>query len=79
MTKTEARTFIKKNKEQIQLFAEQRNFGRLTRDEKKEYQEVYSFIEPKAHLCFTCGRSAQLMARRLLRYYEDTKPKRKSK
>lgn len=79
MTKKEVVDFIKKNREQIERFAENRNFGRLTRAEQKGYVEAYQYIEPKATLCFTCGRSAQIMGRRMLQWFEDAKPKRRKK
>jgi len=77
MTKTELRKFIKENREQIERFASAQNSGRLSREQQKEYEGAYNTIVPNAHLCFTCGRSAQLMGRALLKWEEDNKPKRR--
>jgi len=79
MTKKEVLHFIKENREQLERFAGNVNFGRMTRSEQKEYQAAYTYIQPKGSVCFTCGRSSQTMARIMLQWYEDAKPKRKKK
>tara|TARA_R110001632_G_scaffold9350_12_gene35896 strand:+ start:1448 stop:1693 length:246 start_codon:yes stop_codon:yes gene_type:complete len=79
MTKVELRKFIKENEEQIKRFAANLNAGRLTRNEQKRYTEAFQYIVPKVNLCFTCGRSAQIMGVALLRWQEDNKPKKRKK
>ena len=79
MTKTELRKFIKENRVQLERFAGAQASGRLTREEQKEYETAYRYIMPKANLCFTCGRSAQLMGRSLLRWEEDNQLKKRKK
>ena len=77
MTKTELKKFIKEKRVQLERFAGAQSSGRVTREEQKEYEAAYQYIIPKANLCFTCGRSAQLMGRALLRWEEENKAKRK--
>ena len=53
--------------------------GRITREEQALYQQAWSYIDPKAKVCFSCGRSPQIMSVALLNYYEANKPKRRKK
>ena len=92
MDKNELLLFIKERLEQITKMSKGQFSGRITRDEQKLYQEAWSYIDPKAKVCFTCGRTPQLMSLALLNYYQcqqdnalmengdgvtETKPKRK--
>lgn len=79
MTKQEVLKFIKENREQLERFKSNFSHGRLTREVKKQYQAAYKYVDPKAQLCFTCGRSAQIMAQTMLDFCEAAKPKRKPK
>lgn len=79
MRKREALKFIKENRAQLERFSDNLNAGRITREMQKAYAAVYEYIIPKAMLCFTCGRSAQIMGRALLHWAEENKPKRKKK
>jgi hypothetical protein len=79
MNKTELRKFIKENRAQLERFAGAQASGRLTREEQRGYENAYRYINPKASLCFTCGRSAQLMGRSLLKWEEDNQPKKRKK
>ena len=79
MTKTELRKFIKDKKAQLLLFADAQASGRFTREEQKEYEDAYRFINPKVNLCFTCGRSAQLMGKTLLNWEKNNQPKKRKK
>lgn len=79
MNKTELRKFIKENRVQLERFASAQSSGRLTREQQKEYERAYNTIVPNAHLCFTCGRSAQLMGRSLLKWEENNQPKKRKK
>lgn len=77
MTKRDVIKFIKNNFDTLTRFSAATASGRLTRDQQKEYITAYRYIIPKADVCFTCGRSAQVMGRRMLSWYEDNKPKKK--
>ncbi len=77
MTKRELLKFIKEHKTQLERFAGAQSSGRLTREEQKQYQAAYHYVNSTATLCFTCGRSAQIMGKTLLRWAEDNKPKKK--
>ena len=79
MNKKEALKFIKEHVYVLEMLKAEQFAGRLTREEVAEYKEVYKFIDPKADVCFTCGRSPQIMAFRLLGYYEDVGAKRRKK
>ena len=79
MNKAKALKFIKEHVYVLEMLKAEKFAGRLTREEVAEYKEVYKFIDPKADVCFTCGRSPQIMAFRLLGYYEENKPKRRKK
>ena len=88
MDKNELLLFIKERLEQITKMSNGQFSGRITREEQKLYQEAWSYIDPKAKVCFTCGRTPQLMSLALLNFYQcqqeqtesgvtETKPKRK--
>ena len=71
MNKAKALKFIKANVYVLEMLKAEQFAGRLTREEVAEYKEVYKFIDPKADVCFTCGRSPQVMASRMLTYKKD--------
>lgn len=75
MDKKTVLLFIKERLEPLGKMKAAQFSGRITRDEKKLYQEAWSHIDPKAKVCFTCGRSPQIMSVSLLNYYEANKPK----
>lgn len=77
MTKQQIRKFIKEKREELERMAQNRFSGRITREEQQRYIEVYQAIGNKLNVCFTCGRSAQLMAAQLLRWNEDNQPKKR--
>lgn len=88
MDKKQLLLFISERLEQITKMSKGQFSGRITREEQKLYQEAWSYIDPKAKVCFTCGRTPQLMSVALLNYYQcqqeqtesgvtETKPKRK--
>jgi hypothetical protein len=91
MDKNEVLLFIAERLETITMMAQGRYSGKITREEQKLYQEAWSYIDPKAKVCFTCGRSPQLMSAALLNFYqcqqdnmesggvETEKPKRRRK
>ena len=70
MDKNELLLFIKERLEQINKMSKGQFSGRITREEQKLYQEAWSYIDPKAKVCFTCGRSPQLMSVALLNFYQ---------
>lgn len=51
--------------------------GQLTKAEVKGYEDAYKTIHGNARVCFTCGNSAQTMARVMLNFAEENKPKPK--
>jgi len=69
--------FITERKEQLEMMAARRFSGRLTKNEVKEYEETYKAIHGNARVCFTCGSSAQTMARVMLKFAEENKPRPK--
>lgn len=75
MTEREALKFIYENREQLERFASNTNFGRVTREQIKNYEAAYRHIDIKAPLCFTCGRSAQLMGQTLLAWAKKKQPR----
>ena len=79
MDKKAVLLFIKERLEQITKMSNGQFSGRITRDEQTKYQEAWSYIDPKAKVCFTCGRTPQLMSVALLNYYENNKPKTRAK
>jgi hypothetical protein len=86
MDKNDILLFIAERLDQITMMGQGRYSGRITREEQKLYQEAWSYIDPKAKVCFTCGRTPQLMSVALLNFYqsqqeqaEKEKPKRRRK
>jgi hypothetical protein len=84
MDKNEVLLFIAERLDKITMMEQGRYSGKITREEQKLYQDAWSYIDPKAKVCFTCGRSPQLMSAALLNFYqlqtesvETEKPKRK--
>lgn len=70
MDKNEVLLFISERLDQITMMEQGRYSGRITRDEQKLYQDAWSYIDPKAKVCFTCGRTPQLMSVALLNFYQ---------
>jgi hypothetical protein len=70
MDKNDILLFIAERLETITMMAQGRYSGKITREEQKLYQEAWSYIDPKAKVCFTCGRSPQLMSAALLNFYQ---------
>lgn len=70
MDKNELLLFIKERMEQITKMSNGQFSGRITREEQTRYQEAWSYIDPKAKVCFTCGKTPQLMSVALLNYYQ---------
>ena len=70
MDKNEVLLFIAERLDQITMMEQGRYSGRITREEQKLYQDAGSYIDPKAKVCFTCGRSPQLMSAALLNSYQ---------
>jgi hypothetical protein len=70
MDKNDILLFIAERLETITMMAQGRYSGKITREEQKFYQEAWSYIDPKAKVCFTCGRSPQLMSAALLNFYQ---------
>jgi hypothetical protein len=86
MDKNDILLFIAERLETITMMGQGRYSGKITREEQKLYQDAWSYMDPKAKVCFTCGRSPQLMSVALLNFYqsqqeqaEKEKPKRRRK
>ena len=79
MDKNQILLFINEHLDQLQLMAARKFSGRLTNSEVKDYEETYKAIHGNARVCFTCGSSAQTMARVMLEFAEETKPTPKPK
>jgi|TARA_R110000851_G_scaffold296025_2_gene451077 hypothetical protein len=79
MHKKDVLLFIKERHEALSKMKASQFAGRITREEQALYQEAWSYIDPKAKVCFSCGRSPQIMSVALLNYYEANKPKRRKK
>ena len=79
MHKKDVLLFIKERHEALTKMKASQFAGRITREEQALYQEAWSYIDPKAKVCFCCGRSPQIMSVALLNYYETNKPKRRKK
>ena len=58
MDKNEVLLFIAERLDQITMMGQGRYSGRITREEQKLYQDAWSYIDPKAKVCFTCGRTS---------------------
>ena len=79
MHKKDVLLFIKERHEALSKMKASQFAGRITREEQALYQEAWSYIDPKAKVCFSCGRSPQIMSVALLKYYDANKPKRRKK
>jgi hypothetical protein len=79
MDKNEVLLFIAERLDNIIKLQAGEFAGRITREEQALYQQAWSYIDPKAKVCFSCGRSPQIMSVALLNYYEANKPKRRKK
>ncbi len=79
MDKKAVLLFIKERHEALSRMKAAKFSGRITREEQKLFQEAWSYIDPKAKVCFSCGRSPQIMSVALLNFYEANKPKRRKK
>jgi len=79
MDKNQILLFINEHLDQLQLMAARKFSGRLTKNEVKDYEETYKAIHGNARVCFTCGSSAQTMARVMLKFAEENKPTPKPK
>ena len=79
MDKTEILLFINERKAQLEMMAARQFSGRLTKNEVQMYEDTYKAIHGNARVCFTCGNSAQTMARVMLKFAEENKPKPRPK
>ena len=79
MDKNEILLFINERTAQLTLMAARQFSGRLTKAEVQMYEDTYKAIHGNARVCFTCGNSAQTMARVMLKYAEENKPKPKAR
>jgi hypothetical protein len=77
MDKKDILLFINERKAQLEMMAARQFSGRLTKNEVQQYEETYKAIHGNARVCFTCGNSAQTMARVMLKFAEENKPKPK--
>lgn len=75
MDKKEVLLFIAERMDAL-LRMEQGQFaGKITREEQVLYQNAWSYIDPKANVCFSCGRTPEIMSREMLNFYLDFSPK----
>ena len=74
MDKKDILLFITERKEQLEMMSARRFSGRLTKTEVKAYEDTYKAIHGNARVCFSCGNSAQTMARVMLKFAEENKP-----
>lgn len=79
MDKNQILLFINERTAQLEMMAARQFSGRLTKNEVQQYEETYKAIHGNARVCFTCGNSAQTMARVMLKFAEENKPKPKAK
>ena len=79
MDKNQILLFITERTAQLTLMAARQFSGRLTKAEVQMYEDTYKAIHGNARVCFTCGSSAQTMARVMLNFAEENKPKPKAK
>ena len=77
MDKKDILLFITERKAQLEMMAARQFSGRLTKNEVQQYEETYKAIHGNARVCFTCGSSAQTMARVMLKFAEENKPRPK--
>ena len=75
MDKNEVLLFIAERLDNIVKLQAGEFAGRITREEQALYQQAWSYIDPKAKVCFSCGRSPQVMSMSLLNFYLDYSPK----
>ena len=74
MDKKDILLFINERTAQLEMMAARQFSGRLTKNEVQQYEETYKAIHGNARVCFTCGNSAQTMARVMLKFAEENKP-----
>ncbi len=79
MDKKDILLFINERKAQLEMMAARQFSGRLTKNEVQMYEDTYKAIHGNARVCFTCGNSAQTMARVMLKFAEENKPKPRPK
>ena len=79
MDKKDILLFINERLAQIEMMAARQFSGRLTKHEVQMYEDTYKAIYGNARVCFTCGNSAQTMARVMLKFAEENKPKPKAR
>ena len=79
MDKKDILLFINERTAQLEMMAARQFSGRLTKNEVQMYEDTYKAIHGNARVCFTCGNSAQTMARVMLKFAEENKPKPKPK
>ena len=79
MDKKDILLFINERTAQLQMMAARQFSGRLTKNEVQMYEDTYKAIHGNARVCFTCGNSAQTMARVMLKFAEENKPKPRPK
>jgi hypothetical protein len=75
MDKNEVLLFIAERLDNIIKLQAGEFAGRVTREEQALYKQALSYIDPKAKVCFSCGRSPQVMSMSLLNFYLDYSPK----
>ncbi len=79
MDKKDILLFINERTAQLEMMAARQFSGRLTKNEVQMYEDTYKAIHGNARVCFTCGNSAQTMARVMLKFAEENKPKPRPK
>jgi hypothetical protein len=79
MDKKDILLFINERKAQLEMMSARQFSGRLTKNEVQMYEDTYKAIHGNARVCFTCGNSAQTMARVMLKFAEENKPKPRPK
>lgn len=77
MDKKDILLFINERTAQLEMMAARQFSGRLTKNEVQQYEDTYKAIHGNARVCFTCGNSAQTMAKVMLKFAEENKPKPK--
>ena len=71
MDKTEILLFINEHLAQLELMAARKFSGKLSQAEVDGYVNTYKAIHGNARVCFTCGNSAQTMARVMLKFRQE--------
>jgi len=74
MDKKDILLFINERTAQLEMMAARQFSGRLTKNEVQQYEDTYKAIHGNTRVCFTCGNSAQTMARVMLKFAEENKP-----